>query len=677
VSAGLTTAVSTSLRDRLISILDYARFKAALSPDDERLLSVFQDPASKSANGDSLLLTLSNWDGDSLTAILARLGKTTADLSSIETFRRVWESFLLAGRVGISLAALLRATTNNPDPVADPNSHVVRDFESALRARYDAAAWLQVLQPINDELRALRRDALVAYVLQQFRGGANSDIDTPVKLFEYFLMDVEMGACMQTSRIRHALSSVQLFIERCLMNLEPKVEPSTLNAKQWEWMRRYRVWEANRKVFLWPENWLEPELRDHQSSIFKETLSELLQSDITEDAAEITLLNYLTKLEEIAKLEPCGMHYQDAKNIHVVARTAGAHRKYYYRRMEDGSWLPWEQIKLDIEDNPVIPAVWKGRLLLFWLRILKEGPGTSQKFQNNSDGTPPQLNSLHMDNLPGDPNITVRVVLCWSEYNNGKWQPTKTSSVDRPATLFGTALGKFGAAAPFTTTSFDRSTLRLGVSHEGLPERDDLRVFVSDNPEVEGSQWTSFLLYNTHTSPEREDDNQADPRIDVSNARTLDTSTDILNIVFEFFDPRGDDYGEPPSSEDVLKSLYPSTTRTAEPLQSLGDWNAPFFYADGRHVFYVTLKNAPITVADPGAASFGSVDIAGLVDGIVHQQEIDPVYHRPGGDPAQMNMQLSNDTNIEHVAPGTRAVRYGGLNIGMAGASISRSLRRV
>ena len=145
-------------------------------------------------------------------------------------------------------------------------------------------------------------------------------------------------------------------------------------------MKRYRVWEANRKVFLFPENWLEPELRDDKSPFFKEIESELLQSDITEDRAATALLNYLAKLEEVAKLEPCGIYHVEADPStangevdHVVARTAGAHRKYYYRRHEYGYWTPWEQIKLDIEDNPVIPVVWKDRLLLFWLRILKTG----------------------------------------------------------------------------------------------------------------------------------------------------------------------------------------------------------------------------------------------------------------------------------------------------------------
>ena len=85
-----------------------------------------------------------------------------------------------------------------------------------------------MLKPINDEMRGLQRDALVAYILHQMRENpTTAHIDTPDKLFEYFLMDVQMEPCMQTSRIRHALSSVQLFIERCLMNLEPRVAPSS------------------------------------------------------------------------------------------------------------------------------------------------------------------------------------------------------------------------------------------------------------------------------------------------------------------------------------------------------------------------------------------------------------------------------------------------------------------
>jgi SpoVK/Ycf46/Vps4 family AAA+-type ATPase len=30
---------------------------------------------------------------------------------------------------------------------------------------------------------------------------------------------------------------------------------------EWEWRKNYRVWDANRKIFLYPENWIEPDLR--------------------------------------------------------------------------------------------------------------------------------------------------------------------------------------------------------------------------------------------------------------------------------------------------------------------------------------------------------------------------------------------------------------------------------
>jgi SpoVK/Ycf46/Vps4 family AAA+-type ATPase len=30
---------------------------------------------------------------------------------------------------------------------------------------------------------------------------------------------------------------------------------------EWTWDKNYRVWDANRKIFLYPKNWIEPELR--------------------------------------------------------------------------------------------------------------------------------------------------------------------------------------------------------------------------------------------------------------------------------------------------------------------------------------------------------------------------------------------------------------------------------
>ncbi len=43
---------------------------------------------------------------------------------------------------------------------------------------------------------------------------------------------------------------------------------------EWEWQKKYRIWDANRKIFLYPENWVEPELR--LPTRFRESLREVM-----------------------------------------------------------------------------------------------------------------------------------------------------------------------------------------------------------------------------------------------------------------------------------------------------------------------------------------------------------------------------------------------------------------
>jgi hypothetical protein len=565
-----------ALRDRLSTLLGFARLKSELSPDDERLLQVLEDPEAVLANGESLLLTVTGWEEGSLAELLGRFGRARADLADVSVFRRVHEAYAVVKTLGVPAAALAGSVTN------EPGAETVRALQSALRARYDESDWLAVIKPINDALRGRQRDALVASVLRRLGEREESrHIDTPDKLFEYFLMDVQMEPCMQTSRIRHALSSVQLFIERCLMNLEPRVAPSSIRARLWEWMKRYRVWEANRKVFLWPENWLEPELRDDQSPIFKETMSELLESDITEDRAATALLNYLAKLDEVAKLEPCGIYFQENDPgtaddvVHAVARSSGAHRKYYYRRRKGGSWSPWEPIKLDIEDNPVMPVVWNGRLLLFWVKILKQGPDELKK-----PGQDPQkpgqenvaLAGLKTGDIKADAaEVTIQAVLCWSERYNGKWQPARTSDLERPLEL-----GRFDAAGK---DAFNRSRLRLAALEEGQGEKKVLRISLRN----EGGG--SFILHNTHSLPEAQNGIGGTPW-----RRDCDTNAATLTL---YYAQAGGGH-QPPLVRTVLENGL--VDGTAEPRHVLkSSWTAPFFFADTRHVFYVTSRERTLS----------------------------------------------------------------------------------
>ena len=62
-----------------------------------------------------------------------------------------------------------------------------------------------------------------------------------------------------------------------------------LDRDRWDWMQRYRLWEANRKVFLYPENWITSELRDDTSPFYKELESSLLQKDVNSQTVEDAL----------------------------------------------------------------------------------------------------------------------------------------------------------------------------------------------------------------------------------------------------------------------------------------------------------------------------------------------------------------------------------------------------
>jgi len=239
-------------------------------------------------------------------------------------------------------------------------------------------------------------------------------------IYDYFLIDPEMSACMMTSRIKQGISSIQLFTQRSFLNLEPDVELFPGDAREWDWMKTYRVWEANRKIFLYPENWIEAELRDDKSPFFKELENDLRQGEVTQTAVEDAYIEYLEKLDEVSRLHVTGVYHQveseNGKTVldhyHVVARTRSDPTHWYYRKRVDGAyWTPWEKIDLDIETDQVFPQVYNRRLHLFWPQF-KEKPNSSQtKADQNSAGKQP------------DRHWEIR--MAYSERKKGGWTAKK------------------------------------------------------------------------------------------------------------------------------------------------------------------------------------------------------------------------------------------------------------
>jgi hypothetical protein len=312
--------------------------------------------------------------------------------------------------------------------------------KNAVKAKYEEADWLKLAGDLSDKIRENQKQALISYLLTKpdLIGWGVTDADS---LFEYFLIDVQMGACMDTSRIVQANEAVRMFVNRCLLNLESDkgtgvqigVSPDAIDRDRWEWMKAYRVWEANHKVFLYPENWLEPEWRDDRSPFFKELESELTQNDITDRSVETGFRNYLTKLNTVANLDVCGTYQENyqqnnkLKLLHVFGKTHTSPYQFFYRTCNEfWKWSAWEKVQVDIRmtedgDNSGVhltPVAWKGRMFIFWIEFIEK-----QKQNGNQDNSKSikQISDSSLSDLKAEKYFETR--LAWSENIDGKWSP--------------------------------------------------------------------------------------------------------------------------------------------------------------------------------------------------------------------------------------------------------------
>jgi len=392
------------------------------------LIDVFEAGMLGQAQG--LLAQATGWDAAAISDMLAQFlpaGMTPASPNPItdETIPARMQAIMsLAQATGASAAQLLAwtATATSARDGYDALHAIAQDIKNTTASHNDPVTWLTVAQPLSDKIRAAQRDALVSYAMAR-----NGFTDTG-QLFELLLIDTEMGACMATSRIRQAINSVQLFVQRCLLNLEEQVSPNRIDASEWNtWRGQYSLWAAAREVFLFPERYLIPRLRDDQTPAFTEFAGSLLQNDITSDTAEQAFLAYLEDLDDVARLDIRGVFWQDTDLdtgepvdiLHVVGRTWHSPRKYYYRRLLDGkTWTPWTPVTTDITGDHLIPVIWERRLRLVWpvftIQTYQQPVTPVTAYPKSGDSTP----------VTGQPPQNYwQITLAWSEYSQGKWQP--------------------------------------------------------------------------------------------------------------------------------------------------------------------------------------------------------------------------------------------------------------
>ncbi|KAI0890803.1 putative toxin subunit [Annulohypoxylon nitens] len=368
--------------------------------------------------------------------------------------KRLLDNFAFATRTsvpGLTLKLLFTLAT----PVVPPT--LAADFDNAAQLRRllqstpSSGNGASLVTQVNGELRKNQRVALVAYLLQHpyitARGITDAD-----GLFEFLLIDVQMGPCLETSRIKQAISTVQLYVRRCILGLEKteEVASNTINMDRWSWMEGYRLWEANRKVFLYPENWLEASLRDDKTEVFQALESAILQNDIDSDKVVDLLKGYVYGVDNIADLDVQAYLWKKGEEdytgtFHFFGRTRTAPYIYYYRTLEIAIspsgrsikifWQPWTKIDVEVpvyevdaegkllpeSGSYLIPALYGERVFLFFPQItLKTSPNTSsndEPIANMGDKTPSDVK----------PTKYWQIQMGWTERRNGQWTPKQIS----------------------------------------------------------------------------------------------------------------------------------------------------------------------------------------------------------------------------------------------------------
>ncbi|MCT7952701.1 neuraminidase-like domain-containing protein, partial [Ancylothrix sp. C2] len=315
--------------------------------------------------------------------------------NSVEGLLKLKQCFELGATLGCNIDFLCDLSKLlQKDSVAnnwEKYQNVARSVISLAKAKYDSEEWAKVFGKLNGTLEERKCKVLTDFALQKL-GREN-----PRQLSEYLLLDVEMTSCACNSQIQLAILSVQTYLQRCRMGIEPGVTQVNIPAVWWEWIMNYRIWEANRKVFLYPENYIDPSLRKNYSPIFKELQDELLQSEITAETVEAAYRNYCDKLAEIGNLqivEGCCYSVQTPKSdkavdtLFIFAKTITQPHTFYYRRCEQPTankplWRYWEKIDLQINSDYLASVYAFNRLFIFWVETkeIKKSPDNPPTIQ--------------------------------------------------------------------------------------------------------------------------------------------------------------------------------------------------------------------------------------------------------------------------------------------------------
>lgn len=270
------------------------------------------------------------------------------------------------------------------------------------------------------KIKEARRNAWVNYYIShKVPPALQGRITNPDSLYEYLLLDTKISDLVKTTPVAEAISSLQLFIHRCVEGHETGLATGNnrLFAEgqflyNWDkFNKRYSTWAGKERLKYYAGSYIDPQLRLGKTDLFLDFENNINQGRLTEDSVKTALQSYLTEYEKLADLEYISANRgDDESTLFFVARTKAYPYEYYWRRLRLRSnhagrlvpevWSQWQKITANIgdaKDKYVIPFWKNNRLHVQWINI--------EKVQS------------------GDKVIDTDYLITWSLNNSGMWKP--------------------------------------------------------------------------------------------------------------------------------------------------------------------------------------------------------------------------------------------------------------
>lgn len=410
----------------------YKQLDTALNDTNDALVKYFSIPKDGDCGGlkISTLAALTGWDPAQLCELihlfwpLDDTSVPNSTYNSVAGINRLMKAFNLSDSTGININNLLALDRLQGLPLTDGSGNMLNTnwltyteaaaaARESLNARVGDDAFATLIVTLNKTTDTQKRDALTGYTIWMLNK-AYGFIKAPSDLYQFLLIDVEMSACDSVSLIAQGISSVQLYMQRCRMMLEEGVtDLSNIQEVWWEWMMAYRVWEANRKIFLYPENYIVPALRRSQTTPFRTFSESLQQTNINDTTVTQSFLNYFEEFSLLASLNYCdsyncvvnkGSLAPPEKQTFFFARTNTDPYVFYYRIYypDSNKWEQWQQINLTINAYHITPVFAYNRLFITWIER------DQRSFQKISGGS------------ATDEHVATRSNMCYAYYDQSK-----------------------------------------------------------------------------------------------------------------------------------------------------------------------------------------------------------------------------------------------------------------